>query len=342
MYARRTSRATATLREAAFLVALVMLTANPVLAQNEVSLGLDAALQQDAGSSVELSPWLSTALSLYGYPTGALSWFADAAGRAEYLSSDQAGVFSGTANAGASLRRGLSILRMDAAAGSVIYTGGAPASLDAAVRLGASTGSAVYALYAETEGGIAYSEPDRTLFGRGQLGGSVTIGAAVAPDLALTGLYRGFDGGDSQTTVGMDLSLPWYPPRDFTATLGFGALRSFGTAEYFVGDDRYLPDRYWELSWDGSVSISLSRRVAVDVMVPGYLQFYTEHGPLVGGSMQSGTEWVVSMSPAISASFDLSDFLVLEGELGAELSRSNSPYRAASSGYLTAALRYRF
>ncbi len=319
-----------------------LLIATSAGAQNQVAVGVDASVRDDVTPAAGAVPWVSGAFSLYGYPTDALSWFVDGAGRGEYRSRSQDGAFTATALASGSYRRGLGTIGAELDGTLNLSTGGDGAALDSGVTLFGSTGSAEYAVYGEAGGGLSYQNPDTTYEVSGLVGGSVTIGGTVAPDLSVRGVYRTLADGNRQGGVGADLSVPWYPPHPFTATFGVGAFRSLGDTTYEVDDSAYYPDRFWDFSWNGEVAFSLSRRVALEVLVPGSLQLFTDHGPVVDGTMQSGRERVLSFAPAVNAAFTVTPRLTMESEIGGDLNWSNSPYQDVLSGYVTLAARYGF
>lgn len=310
-------------------------------AQNELATGVEGSLDQGTPETLAVVPWLSGAFSLVGYPTDALSWFLDGAGRGEYRSATGEGVFASTLLLTGSYRRGLSTIRVDLEADAELSTGETPAAAIGALSAHASTGNVRSSLYGTLRGSVNYLDTDVTWATEGVLGGSITAGPRLAPDLRADGGYAWLPGGDWQADLGLTLTLPWYPAGPWSATLAVGGTRSYGSILGDVEGGSYYPDRYREAFWDVQMFWSPRARMLVEFLVPGSFRL-SDHGPVQDEVMQGGREWLLRAAPGLRMGFSLSPSWTLELETGGVLQWSNSPSLATDSAYAGLALRYRF
>lgn len=323
------------------IVAVLLLGSVRVAAQNELSAGLDVETDQATSETLALLPWLGGAFSLSGYPGDALSWFVDGAGRGEYRSATGEGAFASTLLLTGSYRQGLSTLRVDLQGDADLSTGESPTAASGQLGLFASTGSIRSSVYGEITGAVDYREAERSWSARGFLGGSLTTGPRLAPDLRFNGGYSWLPRGEWQGDLGVTLTLPWYPAGPWSATAALGGLRSLGSTVGDVEGGEYYPDRHWDGFLDLQLLWSPRPRLLLDLLTPASFRLY-DHGPVEGETMQAGREWLLSLAPGVRLSMDLTSELTLDIEAGGSLRWSNSPSAGAHAAYAGVALRYRF
>ncbi|NBC28485.1 MAG: hypothetical protein GVY29_00660 [Spirochaetes bacterium] len=324
-----------------FLIVIILLPTAFSFGQNEVALGVDLSADESESPATEAVPWASAGLSLSGYPTDAVSWFFDGAGRGELAVRSQTATVAGSLLATGTLRRGLGMLRVDIEGFGDVSTGNETGSVSGDMSLFGSTGSARHSVYSEVKGGVMRASEDTTWSSSGLLGGSLTIGNQVAPDASLRGSYTWLPDGGWRSRLGADLTVPWYPPMPATVSVGVSGYRGLGNTRYAVGDAWYYPDQYWELGWNGELAYSLTRRMTAELLLPGSLRWYL-HGPVVDGVMQDGQERVTSFSPGLSLRGDLGGGFSAVVEVGGDLTWSNSPSLDNLRGYLSTSVRYGF
>ena len=324
-----------------FLIVIILLSAVRSFSQNEVALGVDLSADEGESPASEAVPWASAGLALSGYPTDAVSWFLDGAGRGELAVRSQTATAAGNLIATGTLRRGLGMLRLDIEGFGDVSTANETGSVSGDASLFGSTGSARYSVYGEVTGGVFRASQDTTWSSSGLLGSSLTLGNQVAPDASIRGSYSWLPDGGWRSRLGADLTVPWYPPAPATLSFGVSGYRGLGDTRYAVGDAGYYPDQYWELGWNGELAYSITRRVTAELLLPGSVRWYL-HGPVVDGVMQGGRERVTSFSPGLSLRGALGGGFSAVVEAGGDLRWSNSPSLDNLRGYLSTSLRYGF